>query len=321
MNRKEAARYAKALKIIHRYELSVPLADEQRTLRIENNEYVLNKLISPASAFEYANRCISYLKFAQQLNGLRLTEDGKAAPKHDDKVPIRNDLVLGATPSIYRKVGFENAPLLYTRRHALKALTPKTNNRNVFRHTHGLTKKIMRQVPQLLEDPVLIYNSPGNADRLCVVLDQVDYDGYPIVAVLEPHSSTGVVAGMSIANSNFLVSVYGKDNLANQLRYRVPSSEVIYFDKEKSRGIERISGIQFPRDYSSLDSKTIIRIPRCIGKVHDAKYPDRHNEAQTYRDAMGATGLAAKCAQAQTASNALCDAGRETLRCANRDAR
>lgn len=54
------------------------------------------------------------------------------------------------------------------------------------------------------------------------------------------------------------------NNLVAHLEHKVPASEVIYFDKEKSQDLERLAGIQFPRYYSSLSFNTIIQQPRCI---------------------------------------------------------
>lgn len=316
MDENEAKRYVKAIKIIHRYELSVPMRDSDRIIRIVNGEYKLNRKITP-KILEDADKCITYLHFAQQLNSLRFTGDGKGAQQGDER-PIRDDLKLGDTPAFYEKMGMEKLPLLYTRRHAIKALVPKAGDKELFRHNHGFSKKLMRQVPQLLEDPILVYNSPGHPDRICVVLNQVDNDRYPIVAILEPNSDKGVVEGVHVPKSNFLVSVYGKNNLDKQLAYKVPKSEVIYFDKEKSRGIERISGIQFPRDYSSLGSGTIIRVPRCIGNRDYTKSADRKGEKLPNRET---NELVAAGSTARKACEAISKANRGTFRNTNRDAR
>ena len=316
MDENEVKRYVKAIKIIHRYELSIPMMDSERLLRIENGEYKLNKEITP-KLLEDAQKCVSYLYFSQQLDTLRFTGDGNNTLKSDER-PIRCDLKLGVTPDIYAKMGMERLPLLYTRRHAIKALVPKATNREAFQHNHGLTKKIMRQIPQLLEDPVLVYNSPGHPNRLCVVLNQVDRDRYPIVAILEPNSKKGVVNGARVPKSNFLVSVYGKGNLTAQLAHKVPAHEVIYFNKEKSRGIERISGIQFPRDYSCLDSRSIIQIPRCIGNKEHAGRSARISITSPDRDVMD---LHAKKAEASDMSKAIGTDGRGDVGKASRDER
>lgn len=230
MDADEAKRYVKAIKIIHRYELSVPMRDSDRILRIVNGEYKLNREITP-KILEDADKCVTYLHFAQQLNTLRFTGNEKSAQQSDEK-PIRNDLKLGDTPAFYEKMGMEKLPLLYTRRHAIKALVPKAGDK--------------------------------------------------------------------------------------QLAYKVPASEVIYFDKEKSRGIERISGIQFPRDYSSLDSGTIIRVPRCIGNRDCAKSADRKGEKFPNRET---NALIAAGNTVREACEAISKADRGTFRNTNRDAR
>lgn len=178
MDIEEAKRYAEAIRTINRYEISTPMKDSDRLLQIEGGKPKITCEISP-TLLEYAGRCATYLEFIRQLGTLRFTEDGRSAkriPGEDAKQPLRNDLLLGTTPKIYQQLGFQADPLLYTRRHALKALAPKASKGEQFRHNHGIDPKLMCQVPLLLEDPVLIYNSPNSNSRICVVLNQVDGD-------------------------------------------------------------------------------------------------------------------------------------------------
>ncbi len=173
MNIEEAKRYAEAIRTINRYEISTPMKDSDRLLQIEGGKPKITCEISP-TLLEYAGRCATYLEFIRQLGTLRFTEDGRSAkriPGEDAKQPLRNDLLLGTTPKIYQQLGFQADPLLYTRRHALKALAPKASKGEQFRHNHGIDPKLMCQVPLLLEDPVLIYNSPNSNSRICVVLN------------------------------------------------------------------------------------------------------------------------------------------------------
>lgn len=198
MDIEEAKRYAEAIRTINRYEISTPMKDSDRLLQIEGGKPKIACELSP-SILEYASRCATYLEFIRQLGTLRFTEDGRSAkriPGEDAKQPLRNDLLLGTTPKIYQQLGFQADPLLYTRRHALKALAPKASKGEQFRHNHGIDPKLMCQVPLLLEDPVLIYNSPNSNSRICVVLNQVDGDKSPLLAVLQPNSKSGLHDGM-----------------------------------------------------------------------------------------------------------------------------
>lgn len=132
-------------------------------------------------------------------------------------------------------------------------------------HTHGLSERLARKIPELLNDPVLVYNSPANPNRICVVLNGVDMDGYPLFAAIEPNATDlNMHKGKQVVAANVVRTVFGKDNLVAHLEHKVPASEVIYFDKEKSQDLERLAGIQFPRYYSSLSFNTIIQQPRCI---------------------------------------------------------
>lgn len=278
MNIEEAKRYAEAIRTINRYEISTPMKDSDRLLQIEGGKPKITCEISP-TLLEYAGRCATYLEFIRQLGTLRFTEDGRSAkriPGEDAKQPLRNDLLLGTTPKIYQQLGFQADPLLYTRRHALKALAPKASKGEQFRHNHGIDPKLMCQVPLLLEDPVLIYNSPNSNSRICVVLNQVDGDKSPLLAVLQPNSKSGLHDGMRYANSNFLITVFGKNNVDSQLRYKVPPSEVLYINKEKSKEIilsirEYEDSVEMPEDerITCLDSDRKVHLIAGNDKAQD----------------------------------------------------
>ncbi len=66
--------------------------------------------------------------------------------------------------------------------------------------------------------------------------------------------------------TNFILSVYGKEDFELYFEERITPERLVYFNKEKGRELERLAGIQFPGNYFSFDPNTIIRYPHCIDK-------------------------------------------------------
>lgn len=86
-------------------------------------------------------------------------------------------------------MGFKQLPLLYSQKHLRNSMKSKYRFKSNH-HTHGLSERLARKIPELLNDPVLVYNSPANPNRICVVLNGVDMDGYPLFAAIEPDGNT-----------------------------------------------------------------------------------------------------------------------------------
>lgn len=100
----------------------------------------------------------------------------------------------------------------------------------------GMTKDIMKQVPEVLEHPVMVLNSrsasPDNnnqSSRILLFGEVYDTNGAPVTAVLELRPT---LSGGEIQDYNLLVSTYGKDKNLHQM---VEESEVLYLDKDKNR--------------------------------------------------------------------------------------
>ena len=253
---KKAVREHLALtaKAIYHYEMMLLIPDDERLTYLTDNLQVSFKSGQKVGhLIEYGNRCSQYNNYIKEMS-LCL----------NNKMQLGDALKMSNTPAIYLKMGFKQLPLLYSQKHLRNSMRSKDRSKSNH-HTHGLSERLARKIPELLNDPVLIYNSPANPNRICVVLNGVDMDGYPLFAAIEPNANDlNVHNGKYVESANVVRTVFGKYNLIVHLEHKVPASEVIYFDKEKSQDLERLSRIQFPSNYSSLSFNTIIQQPRCI---------------------------------------------------------
>lgn len=134
-----------------------------------------------------------------------------------------NQLVL----SILLDVGCEQLPMLYTQKHLKKVVQPK----DLEKHTHGLTTEQIKKLPEWLADPVMIYDSLSRQDSLVVVTSEIDIDNDPIIVSVRPSGNGNY--NLRRVNSNFITSVYGRENFDRHLELELQADNILYINKQK----------------------------------------------------------------------------------------
>lgn len=205
-------------KAIYHYEMMLLIPDDERLTYLTDNLQVSFKSGQKVGyLIEYGNRCSQYNNYIKEMS---LCLNNKT--HHGEALKMSN------TPTIYLKMGFKQLPLLYSQKHLRNSMKSKGRFKSNH-HTHGLPERLARKIPELLNDPVLVYNSPANPNRICVVLNGVDMDGYPLFAAIEPNATDlNMHKGKQVVAANVVRTVFGKDNLIAHLEHKVPASEVIY---------------------------------------------------------------------------------------------
>ena len=123
-----------------------------------------------------------------------------------------------------------------------------------------MTKEVIKQVPKILENPIIVLASKNIDSRLAMFGTVTDNNGKPVTAILElqPTSRGGQVMDFSV-----IASAYGKDNAKGL----VESSGLVYVDPNKNRTESWLQGLglQLPSDATALGSVGRISYPD--GKV------------------------------------------------------
>ena len=153
----------------------------------------------------------------------------------------RQVLTVGQTPAVLQTLGAPDLAMTMTQ--------------NVLRKIgeggkHGLPDALVRRLPVLLAEPVMVFRSGTQANSLVALLETV-HSGMPVVAAVHLDVVRGSV------HINELSSVYGKSNgglgwIANEIR----AGRRMYADKTKipawrrgfaeDQGSRRMSGLQLP---------------------------------------------------------------------------
>ena len=73
--------------------------------------------------------------------------------------------------------------MLYTQKHLKNAVKPLDEKE----HQHGLTVEQIKKLPELLEAPVMVFDSISKKDSLVVVTSEFDTNDNPVVVSVKPN--------------------------------------------------------------------------------------------------------------------------------------
>lgn len=176
------------------------------------------------------------------------------------KLPFYTSLKVCDTPQILIDVGCEQLPMLYTQKHLKNAILPPDEKN----HRHGLEIEQIKRLPELLSHPVMIIDSPNRKDSIIVVTSEVDKSDNPIIASIKPNGEGRYE--VENVSSNFITSVYGRNNFSEYFRRIVQSDNLLFCDKQKSQAMFERWGEQYSELTNNLDFNIIIHQSRNIVK-------------------------------------------------------
>ena len=172
--------------------------------------------------------------FAEQI------DDWKAG-----KIPERDSLLIGGTPEVLQKIGFNALPMTINQTHVDYAINGTKNE------DHTIGEDGLRQLPEALQHPVAVIASETKSGTSVVALLPFTHNGNTVIAPV-------VIDGFARQNnilldSNAVTSVHGRKNavtglLANALnRYANGETTLFYWDKEKATALLRLARVTMPK--------------------------------------------------------------------------
>ncbi|MCM1244709.1 MAG: zincin-like metallopeptidase domain-containing protein [Roseburia sp.] len=216
-----------------------------------------------------------------------LIEKGEFVPEHsmEKEIPVKqeksfseqvdevlsgnadryNDLKVCDTPQILLDAGCEQLPMLYTKAHLRKALLPKDTRK----HNHGLEVEQIKKLPEYMAAPAMLIDSSTREDSIIIVFSALDNESSPLIATVRPNG-TGTY-DLEVQNSNFITSVYGRDNFEQFLHLSLENNKLLYWNKTKSQELFSVLGLQFPKGFNNLDYDIIIHQSNNIVKTISEK--------------------------------------------------
>lgn len=156
------------------------------------------------------------------------------------------------TPLILQKLGLCDYPILFSQGHIHDCLHEK-GNRNFW---HGLHKEDLLNIPNLIINPVCVFDSWTRGRSVVLTLNAVDDDNLPLVASIKSDGN-GQYKFEKISN-NYMTSVYGKNDYDQWLSKAIDKSCILYVDKEKTQELGNLSQLQLLRGLPLLGYDGII---------------------------------------------------------------
>ena len=141
----------------------------------------------------------------------------------DDKVSPRTELSLGEIPQIYVNLGLAKGELKTNKMTLLKALG------KAGKHPHNVPINVLEELPALITDPQAVFKSlstSSNPNGYISVLDAVDKEGKPIVAVISPNEKDE-------NEISFIPSIYERNNFNNFVSNVIKENGILYI-KERT---------------------------------------------------------------------------------------
>lgn len=165
-----------------------------------------------------------------------------------------NDIKVCDTPEILTRIGCENLPMFITQAH-IKDIIHTKDTKNP--HWHGLTLQQLKNIPDLLTNPVMIFDSASiRKDSIVIALDESDNEKLPVIVSVKPNGKG--VYELSQVDSNFITSIYGKDNFSSYAEKVINEGRMLYCNKQKSQELFSVLGLQLPQGFNNLDFNKII---------------------------------------------------------------
>jgi len=149
-----------------------------------------------------------------------------ASPKSGELV-----IEMGRTPLVLQAVGAPDLPLRITRDIVRKA----TNGVK-----HDVPMPVIEQLPELLHDPIAVFDSKTEQGAKTILIDARDASGRPIITAVHLNAKAGRI------DINRIASVYGKDNSHRVLMGWVEEG-LLRYAKEKQNPLGTTQGLQLPK--------------------------------------------------------------------------
>ena len=180
-----------------------------------------------------------------------------------------NALYVGETSPLMEELGLKQLPVLMTSKHLNDIVAEKSSSD---RRKHGLTVDQVKSLGGILSDPAMVLDSAQRNDAIVFVSDQTDADGLPIVAAIRPNGSG--VYEMTSQPTNFLLSMYGRENFDKFIESAARDGRILYVNKIKSQSLLGDAGVQFATGLSNADSDGIVHQSRNVVNTEAKEAPE-----------------------------------------------
>lgn len=149
--------------------------------------------------------------------------------------PARDTLLIGKTPAIFQKIGFNALPMTINQTHIDYAINGTKNAE----HTIGMD--MLKQLPEALKEPIAVIASETHPDTSVIALLSLVHQGHQIIAPIYINGKSR--QNGAIIDTNLAASVHGRKNAITRLLANAVEKEsngntaIFYWNKEKANAL------------------------------------------------------------------------------------
>ena len=171
------------------------------------------------------------------------------------KLDRNNHVYVCETPQILKDIGLDDLPMLMTQKH-IRDINQKEIGTK--KHNHGIDKEIIKKIPQYLQSPAAIMDSLSTATQpgVVVLTEEVDSKSRLIIIAIRPNGQGFYNVRM---RSNFILSMYGRNNFALFWDKNIQEKTFLYIDSKKSKALSEEVQLQLLQSMEGFALDTIIR--------------------------------------------------------------
>lgn len=162
--------------------------------------------------------------------------------------PSTETFTVGRTSDSLRSIGVEDRSITWTGKKIKK----------IFKKHPAMTLDVVKQVPNVIENPILVLKSRTVDGRITAFGEVYDTKGIPVLAALDLQPESG---GCEIEDVITINSAYGKDH---DLRDFILNSDVLYVDPDVKRTDSWLKSVRLQLPSAQTN----------IGPIGSITYPD-----------------------------------------------
>lgn len=163
-----------------------------------------------------------------------------------DEITYSDILVCKNTPKVLIDIGFEDLPILFSKKHFYQSIKPYNRKK----HQKGLDLfEDIYKIPTFLNEPTIIMkdifvdnktsdlNTINNhAGDVLVFTDKLDDRLNPIVLSIIANAKGGIYD--NIHKEHYLITIFGHDNFTNLIDIAVKNNSIMYYNDLKVKELE-----------------------------------------------------------------------------------
>lgn len=200
----------------------------------------------------YAAECKKYLRFGEEVENCL---EGRLAQT--------TAVWVGSVPDILKEVGCADRDLYITQKHLRNILHSSYERAS---HYHNIELRQLKQLPELLSEPLAVLALKEHPETITVVLDAMDRKKNQLIVPIKINGAAFYQNRR--VESNCILSVYGKENIVRYMEKALNEKGILFLDKNKSIGLgeKSLHLRQFLNTNASIDN-----IPQMQKNVNDSE--------------------------------------------------